>query len=125
MCTGSRNSLLRAKEGIEMGLKAYLLVKAKDHIEQEEFIEALREVERMPGVEFADPVIGTFDMVVMVDAPVTVEAIAAEVHNNHWFEDMKILKLINILELSDVKGANHRNLLGLGNRKGRLRFNEG
>ena len=108
-----------------MGLRAYLLVKVKENIEQEEFIEALREVERMPGVEFADSVIGAFDMVVMVDAPVTVEAIAAEVADNQWFEDMKILKLINILELAEVKRANHPNLFSLANRKGRLRFNEG
>ena len=108
-----------------MGLRAYLLVKVKDNIEQGEFIEALREVERMPGVEFADPVIGAFDVVVMVDAPVTVEAIAAKVADNQWFEDMKILKLINILELAEVKRANHTNLFSLANRKGRLRFNEG
>jgi len=107
-----------------MGLRAYLLVKVKDNIEQEEFIVAMREVEQIPGVEFADPVIGDFDMVVMVDAPVTVEAIAAKVQDNQWFEDMKILKLINIFELSNVKGSNHPNLLGLENHRGRLKFNE-
>ena len=123
MCDGSRNGLLKVK-GIEMGLRAYLLVKVKDNIEQEEFIVAMREVERIPGVEFADPVIGDFDMVVMVDAPVTVEAITAKVQDNHWFEDMKILKLINIFELSNVKGSNHLNSLGLGNHRGRLKFNE-
>jgi DNA-binding Lrp family transcriptional regulator len=124
MCNRSRNGLLKVK-GAEMGLRAYLLVKVKDNLEQEEFIESLREVERIPGVEFADPVIGEFDMVVMVDAPVTVEAVAAKVQDNHWFEDMKILKLINIFELSNVKESNHLNPLGLGNRKGRLKFNEG
>jgi|GEM_PF-877460 len=108
-----------------MGLRAYLLIKVKDNLEQEEFIDTLRKVERIPGVEFADPVIGAFDMVVMVDAPVTVEAIAAKIQDNHWFEDMKILKLINIFELSNVKESNHPNLLGLRNRKGRLKFNEG
>jgi hypothetical protein len=123
MCNRSRNGLLKVK-GTEMGLRAYLLVKVKDNIEQEEFIAAMREVERIPGVEFADPVIGDFDMVVMVDAPVTVEAIAAKVQDNHWFEDMKILKLINIFELSNVKGSNHLNSLGLGNHRGRLKFNE-
>ena len=87
-----------------MGLRAYLLVRVKDNIEQEEFIKALREVERIPGVEFVDPVIGEFDMVIMVDALVTVEAIAAKVQDNQWFEDMKILKLINIFEVSNVRG---------------------
>ncbi len=123
MCDGSTSGLLKVK-GSEMGLRAYLLVKAKDNIEQEEFIKAVSEVEQVPGVEFADPVIGAFDMVVMVDAPRTVEAIAAKVQDNHWFEDMKILKLINIFELSNVKGGTHFNLLGLGNRRGRSKFNE-
>jgi len=123
MCDGSRNGLLKVK-GTEMGLRAYLLVKVKDNIEQEEFIVAMREVEQIPGVEFADPVIGDFDMVVMVDAPVTVEAIAAKVQDNQWFEDMKILKLINIFELSNVKGSNHLNSFGFGNHRGRLKFNE-
>jgi hypothetical protein len=107
-----------------MGLRAYLLVKAKDNIEQEEFIEPLREVERIPGVEFVDPVIGAFDMVIMVDAPVTVEAIAAKVQDNQWFEDVKILKLINIFELSSVKGERHFNLIGVGNCRRRLKFND-
>ena len=79
-----------------MGLRAYLLVKVKDNIEQEEFTKAIKEVEREPGVEFVDPVIGPFDMMVMVNAPATVEAIAAKVQDNPWFEDMEILKLINI-----------------------------
>lgn len=108
-----------------MGLRAYLMVKVKENIEQEEFMEALREVERMPGVEFADPVIGDYDVVVMVDAPVTVEAMASKVRDNRWCEDMKILKLINIFELSRVREPSHPNLLGLGNRRGRLKFNEG
>ena len=95
MCDASRNALLKVKGG-EMGLRAYLLVKVKDSIEQGEFTQAVKEVEREPGVEFVDPVIGSFDMMVMVNAPATVEAIAAKVQDNPWFEDMEILKLINI-----------------------------
>jgi len=79
-----------------MGLRAYLLVKVKDSTEQEEFTKAVKEVEQVPGVEFADPVIGPFDMMVMVNAPATVETIAAKIQNHQWFEDMEILKLINI-----------------------------
>jgi hypothetical protein len=95
MCDASRNGLLKVNGG-EMGLRAYLLVKVNDSIEQEEFTKAVKEVEREPGVEFVDPVIGPFDMMVMVNAPATVEAIAAKVQDNPWFEDMEILKLINI-----------------------------
>ena len=79
-----------------MGLRAYLLVKVDDSIEQGEFTQAVKEVERVPGVEFVDPVIGTFDMMVMVNAPATVESIAAKIQDTPWFEDIEILKLINI-----------------------------
>jgi len=79
-----------------MASRAYLLVKVKENIEQEEFSNAVKEVEQVPGVEFADPVIGPFDMMVMVNAPATVEAIASKIQHHQWFEDMEILKMINI-----------------------------
>ena len=82
-----------------MGLRAYLLINVKDEIDQEDFVNALREVEEIPGVEFVDPVIGSHDMVVTLHAPNTVEAVTDKIHDHHWFRDMKVLKLINLFEL--------------------------
>ena len=81
-----------------MGLRAYLLVDVADEMEQREFIETLRELEEMPGVDFVDPVIGSHDMVIMVDAPVTVEAIANKIRNKEWVKGMEIMRIVSMFE---------------------------
>lgn len=81
-----------------MGLRAYLLVDVADEMEQREFIKALRELEETPGVDFVDPVIGSHDMVIMVDAPVTVEAIASKIRNKDWVKDVEIMRIVSMFE---------------------------
>ena len=81
-----------------MGLRAYLLVDVVDEMEQQEFIEVLRELEEMPEVDFVEPVIGLHDIVVMVDAPVTVEAIANKVSSKNGVKAVEILKVISLFE---------------------------
>lgn len=81
-----------------MGLRAYLLVDVADDLEQGQFIEVLRELEEMPGVDFADSVVGSRDLVIMVDAPVTVEAIANKIRAGGWVKDMEILRIVSMYE---------------------------
>jgi uncharacterized protein with GYD domain len=81
-----------------MGLRAYLLVDVADEMKQKEFIEALRELEEMAGVDFVDPVIGSHDMVIMVDAPVTVEAVANKIRANGWVKNAEILRIVSMFE---------------------------
>ena len=81
-----------------MGLRAYLLVDVVDEMEQQEFIEVLRELEEMPEVDFVEPVIGLHDMVVMVDAPVTVEVIANKVSSKNGVKAVEIIKVISLFE---------------------------
>ena len=81
-----------------MGLRAYLMIDVDDEIEQQEFVKELRELEEMPGVDFADPVIGHHDMIVMIDAPVTVEAIAARIREKSWVKNMEILRIVSMFE---------------------------
>lgn len=81
-----------------MGLRAYLMVDVNDDLEQGQFIEALRELEEMPGVDFVDPVIGSRDLVIMVDAPVTVEAIAKKIRASGWVKDMEIFRIVSMYE---------------------------
>ena len=81
-----------------MGLRAYLLVDVADDMEQQEFIKVLRQLEEMPGVDFVDPVIGSRDMVIMVDAPVTVEAIASKIRDKTWVKDMEIMRIVSMFE---------------------------
>ena len=81
-----------------MGLRAYLLVDVVDDMEQGEFIQTLRELEEMPGVDFVDPVIGSRDMVIMVDAPVTVAALADKIRAQDWVKDMEIMRIVSMFE---------------------------
>lgn len=81
-----------------MGLRAYLLVDVRDEMEQREFIKALRELEEMPGIDFVDPIIGSHDMVIMVDAPVTVEAVANRIRNKEWVKDVEIMRIVSLFE---------------------------
>lgn len=81
-----------------MGSRAYLLVRVSDEMEQGELIKALRELEEMPGVDFVDPVIGSSDLVITVDAPVTVQAIANKVQAKTWVKEMEILRIVSMYE---------------------------
>lgn len=81
-----------------MGLRAYLLIDVADDMEQEQFIQALRDLEEMPGVDFVDPIIGSCDMVVMVDAPVTVAALADEIRAKGWVKNMEIMRIVSMYE---------------------------
>jgi uncharacterized protein with GYD domain len=81
-----------------MGLRAYLLVDVADDVQQRDFIQELRKLEEMPGIDFVDPVIGSHDMVIMVEAPVTVEAIANKVRAKEWVKNMEILRIVSMFE---------------------------
>jgi len=81
-----------------MGLRAYFLLTTNDDLKQREFVKAVREVEDTPGVDFVDPVIGSRDMVIMVDAPITVEALARKIRAKPWVKDMEVLRIVSIFE---------------------------
>ncbi len=101
-----------------MGLRAYLLVNLVDEMEQAELIKALRELEDTPGIDFVDPVIGSKDLVVMVDAPVTVEAIANKIRSNSWVKDAEVLRIVSMYErhraskVDLLRSLNHSGLEG-------------
>jgi len=81
-----------------MGLRAYLMVNVADDVEQQAFVEMLRKLEEAPGVDFVDPVIGSHDIVIMVDAPVTVEAIANRIQATEGIKNMEILRIVSMFE---------------------------
>jgi len=81
-----------------MGLRAYFLVTLDHHMEQHKSIDLLRQLEEMPEVDFVDPVIGRRDMVIMVDAPVTVQAIANKLRAKEGIEDLEVLRVVGMLE---------------------------
>ena len=70
----------------------------KDKLTQRDFVKAVREIEDTPGVDFVDPVIGSRDMVIMVDAPITVEALGKKIQAKPWVKDMEVLRIVSIFE---------------------------
>ena len=81
-----------------MGLRAYLLVDFVDDMKQDEFIKELRELEEIPGIDYVDPVIGSRDLVIMIDAPLTVDAIANKIKARDSVKDVEILKIVSSFE---------------------------
>ncbi len=81
-----------------MGLRAYLLIDVNDDMDQKDFINEMRQLEDMPGVDFVDPVIGPCDIVIMVDAPVTVEALARKIQDKKWVKKIEVLRIVSIFE---------------------------
>ena len=81
-----------------MALRAYLLVNAKDEVTHEEFRKAILDTEDLIEVDFVDPVVGTCDMVIMIEAAVSVEGVARKIMKLDWVENVTILKIVSIFE---------------------------
>jgi len=99
-----------------MGLRAYLLVTANDDVGRKEFVDELLELEKVPEVDFVDPVVGNVtDVVVMIEAPVSVEAVARKIEAKPWVKDVKVLRIVSVFEKhKDSKVELLRTLNGSG-----------
>ena len=81
-----------------MGTRAYLLVNVQDDINQQEFLKILRQLEDLIEVDFVDPVVGKWDMVIMIEASITVDSFAKKLKEQTWIKEMEILKIVSLFE---------------------------
>jgi len=81
-----------------MGTRAYLMVNVVDEVNQQEFVKVLRELEEMVEVDFVDPVVGNWDIIIMIEAPVTVEAVARKIEALPWVKELQTLKIVSLFE---------------------------
>ncbi|MBE0446921.1 MAG: hypothetical protein IBX64_02250 [Actinobacteria bacterium] len=81
-----------------MGLRAYLLIDVVDDVDQQQFIEIVRELEEMKGIEFVDPVTGSCDLVIMVETPLSVEALVNKIRAEQWLKKIEVLRIVSIFE---------------------------
>jgi hypothetical protein len=93
-----QNSRFQFKKESDMGLRAYLMINVVDDIEQADLVKALRELENTPGVDFVDRVIGSRDLVVMIDAPITVDAITSKIQALPWVKDLEVMRIVSLYE---------------------------
>ena len=78
-----------------MALRAYLLIKISDQINCDEAEKALRQVEALPEVDFADPTLGSYDLVLMVETGETVGAVADQIAKFPWVKSVDVLKIVS------------------------------
>lgn len=81
-----------------MGLRAYLMLKFADSLSQDKLSSALRELEEMDEVDFVDPVQGSWDAMVIVEASSSVEAVARKIRKKEWVSKLEILKVRSFFE---------------------------
>lgn len=81
-----------------MGTRAYLLVNVQDEVTQQEFISILRQLEEVREIDFVDPVVGNWDMVIMIEAPITVEAVAKKIAAEPWVKTLQIERIVSLFE---------------------------
>jgi hypothetical protein len=81
-----------------VGLRAYLMVNVMDNMKPAEFLRAMQDLEDFPGVDFVDPVIGSRDIVIMIEAPVTVESIADKISRCDWVAHVEVLRVVSLVE---------------------------
>ena len=86
-----------------MALRAYLLVKIADDVDREAAEKALRQVESLPEVDFADPVVGSCDLVLMVETADSVGGVAEAVSRFPWVKSVETLKITSSFD-------RHRNI---------------
>jgi DNA-binding Lrp family transcriptional regulator len=88
-----------------MALRAYLLIKLSESVERHEAEKALRKIEAMPEVDFADPTVGSYDLVAMVEASENVGAIADQVAQLPWVRSLEVLRIAASFERSRPAAA--------------------
>lgn len=81
-----------------MGARAYLLVNVKDEVNQKAFSSAINELEKIHEVDFVDPVVGNWDIIIMIEAPITVEAVANKIRALPWVKEVAIQKIVSLYE---------------------------
>lgn len=86
------------REVIRVGLRAYVLIKAHDSIDQDHFIKSVTDLERMPEVDFADVVIGSSDVVVMAECPISVDAFVKKIAALNWVSKLDVLRIVGMYE---------------------------
>jgi len=82
-----------------MGLRAYILITTNNDLTQKEFVNALLDLEKVEEVDFIDPVVGSLaDVVVMIEAPVSIEDVTRKIEAKAWVKEVKVLKVISLFE---------------------------
>jgi len=78
-----------------MVLRSYFLINVSGDLKQEDFDEKILKLEENFEVDFVDPVIGDYDLVVMIETSSSIEEVARKIEELPWVSELKILKTIS------------------------------
>jgi len=81
-----------------MGLRAYLMLRLTDSLSQDELVNVLRQLEEIDEVDFVDPVQGSWDVMLIVEAASSVEAVVRKIRKKRWVLELEILKVRSFFE---------------------------
>ncbi|NLO89652.1 MAG: hypothetical protein GX088_04910 [Clostridia bacterium] len=77
-----------------MASRAYFLINVSENLDRDGFIEAALELERKLEVDFVDPVVGNYDLVVMVETNGSLEDMADSIAKLSWVKKIEVLKTV-------------------------------
>jgi hypothetical protein len=67
-------------------------------VNQKDFSSIINDLEGMHEVDFVDPVVGSWDMIIMIEAPITVEAVASKIREFPWVKEVSTQKIVSLFE---------------------------
>lgn len=76
-----------------MATKAYFMITVDNELDQEGYLDVLKELEAVPEVKSIEPVEGFADLMVTVEAPIRVILVANRILAKEWVKGLKVLKV--------------------------------
>src|SRR3990170_3554543 len=73
--------------------KAYFLIRVAKEASQDGVGDWVRQLEAMPEVRYVAPVTGLYDLVAMVEAPITAVLVAHKMLENGWIKHLHVLRV--------------------------------
>ncbi|HBT20443.1 MAG TPA: hypothetical protein DEA47_03640 [Peptococcaceae bacterium] len=95
-----------------MASRAYLLIKVSDTLDKDAFIEAVSELEKKFEVDFVDPVVGKYDLVVMIETSGSIDELARSIENLSWITKVEVLKFVALQDKRCLSLYDIESLLG-------------
>ncbi len=79
-----------------MGIRAYLLISLKKGVQQKESDEIIQKINALDEVDFLDAVTGPYDLIAMVEVPVTVETISKAIQGIDGVDNIQSCQILGV-----------------------------
>lgn len=77
-----------------MGFRAYVLIKLKEEVNPEQFRAIIQQIDCLNESDYVDVVRGMFDIIVMVEAPLTVSTVLEKIKKIEGVENAQTCQLV-------------------------------